>query len=676
MTQIDTRNRYLLDLLALQQDGRLAISAPTNWTNHEPLLEVETEVDAIIEELCESILVGDRNDTAHWYFFVGSPGNGKSAAMGKLCRLLMLRKGCQVCDEAGVSINDLESTDVPYAINVYEGSKKFASAQIVQDASVVRNPFTADIDPAKELLGTLKNAWEKGISLIVCTNRGVLEKAHRDHHMNRDINSEPWFKVVKDIVEKQKVDTIRQFQGKKCIFRNFKVNYYHLDNRSLLLGNDIFARLIEKAVDGANWTSCTSCSVMGLCPFKSNRDWLYEGGARRQVLLLLKRAEVLSGQVIVFREALAIISLVLAGCPRDYDSMNPCDWVREKVASGDIFSLASRRLYMSLFASFCPHGLEAFSDLRERQLEAFRGLHESLSESSNQMCKAIGHVLESPPPSSDVGVTRLLGEDGVIASLDPCREALPTEFYDQWDADFDAVPTSGRPCFSDIERICLSVWKEMEEGLELANEYSVSEGFWALRRWSSNFLLHFGALLEGKSAWADGLDKFTKLLELMTKSPSERTIEDKRIIKDLDTSLKNLLNVSNINQPSGSIRLSDAVTLVGQWVQEKLKPKTSYSEGSGSISLVIKFEGGEQAVFAAPMYLWLNHRLEGKLDARCFPQELLEGVEDARVRAASKGKYAFENDDVELLINAYDDGQFRLTRFEGDVEVTHDPRSV
>ncbi len=85
------KNNFLVELLALQQDGKHAISAPTNWT-HVPLLEVKTEVDEVVNELIETILVGNnRNDTARWHFFIGSPGNGKSAAMGKLCARYVMK---------------------------------------------------------------------------------------------------------------------------------------------------------------------------------------------------------------------------------------------------------------------------------------------------------------------------------------------------------------------------------------------------------------------------------------------------------------------------------------------------------------------------------------------------------------------------------------------------------
>jgi len=67
MVPINTKNNFLLDLLDLQQDGRYAISAPSNWIN-PPLLEVITEIDGIVSELGNTLLRGENNDTARWYF--------------------------------------------------------------------------------------------------------------------------------------------------------------------------------------------------------------------------------------------------------------------------------------------------------------------------------------------------------------------------------------------------------------------------------------------------------------------------------------------------------------------------------------------------------------------------------------------------------------------------------
>lgn len=680
MMSADFRNDFLLDLLALQQDGKSAISAPSNWSTETPLLEVETEVDGIVDDLQSAIRRGSHGKhTARWHFFIGSPGNGKSAAMGKLCRKLLLAGDCHVRDETGTSIQNLDPSVIPYAINVYEGDNKFASAQIVQDASVVRNPFSPEVDPAKELLETIRDAWEKGISLIVCTNRGVLEKAHRDNHMDHGINSKPWFKILAAVVSAKtsmygELPGALEFDSKKPVFADVHVTFSHMDSRSLLLGKDTFDRLFQKAADAANWSSCGPCPSHQFCPFKANRDWLADAELRARVLSLLSRAEVFSGQVIVFREALAIVSLILAGCPRDYDSAHPCEWVRNKARDGDIFSLAARRIYMCLFASYCPYGLEVSDPLRRRQQNGLRSLYEIINSNESEALAALKNVIGTHAPSTDVGAARLLGRDGVIASLDPCREALPPEFYERWDSDFETMSQHNPLVAGSLEQACLSIWATLELGLEFAAVHSATEAHWALRRWSSNFLMHLGVLVEGRSAWKDGLDSFTALLELVGRAPEHRSLEEKRRIRELDKELGKILDAASNETAEGSIPLSDTVALAGEWVKEKLKPRTIAREESGSVALAIEFgegEGAEQSIFAALMYLWLTRRAAGKLDLRCFPPELLSGAIDARVRAAARGKYAFADNDIEMLVDTGRE-KFRITRLDGEVDVRHE----
>lgn len=675
------RNDFLLELLALQQDGRSAISAPNNWTTRPPLLEVPTDVDHIVDRLYSAILSNNgQNETAGWHFFIGSPGNGKSAAMGKLCRNLLAGNACQIRDEDDIAIQNLEPTAIPYAIYVYEGSNRFSSVQIVQDASVVRKPFSSEIDPARELLNTLQAAWGKAISLIVCTNRGVLEKAHRDNHTNHNINSTPWFKILSNVLSADtslsgELPAEREFENKKSVFKRVKVSYSHLDNRSLLLGKDSFDQLLQSAAGDYHWKSCDSCTSREMCPFRANREWIAKVELRERVLLLLRRAEVFSGQVIVFREALAIVSLVLAGCPRDYEGMHPCDWVHSKNASGDIFALATRRIYMCLFASHCPYGLEAPESLRKQQLQELQALFDVTGEENTDAKRALRQVIGDRAPSTDVGVTRLLGRDGVIAEIDPCRESLPVEFYESWDADFESLFQNNSTQFGAIELACIAAWAALERGLEFASGHSASNAHWALRRWSSNFLMHLGALVEGLSAWDKELDSFAKLLDLVGRSPAQQAIEEKRLIRDLNLQLEKLLDAVAGKGEQGTIPLSETVTLSGAWVKNKLKPKTVAREASGSVSLAIEFgEGGhaERAVLAALMYLWLTRRASGRLDPRCFPQELLSGATDARIRAAAKGKYAFENNDVELIIDTERNELFRLSRFDGAVDVSYE----
>jgi len=674
-------NNFLVELLALQQDGKQAISAPANWATQDPLLEVPTETDEIVGELGNAVLKGkDGNTIARWHFFIGSPGNGKSAAMGKLCRHLVRDLSCRILNENDVSMENLEPTAMPYALRVFEGDNRFASAMIVQDASVVRNPFAPDVDPANELVVTLEEAWDKGISLVVCTNRGVIEKMYGERYLDREFNTKPWFKILREFIENGDV-TLRGslgenwiFDARKHVFERTKVTYSYLDNRSLLLSNNIFDNLIRKAIGEFFWTACTKCDLVPLCPFKANRDWLANDDARTKFLHVLRRAEMLSGQIIVFREALAFLSLLLAGCPRDYGHVHPCEWVRGKVEANDFFALAMRRIYMGVFAASSRYGMEIEPALHKRQVEAISLLRTFIDNDDHEASKILDHVFKGLAPSTDVGVGRLTGMQGILTEIDPWRECLAPDFIDEWDGDLHVTATREHPLFTEIEKRCTQIWAYLEELIESTPSYEAPLCHWALRRWSSNFLVHFGALMEGRTCWAKELDEFITILESLVKDPSGRSTEQKRRIKELDRQLEELLAArTSEHSRQDVVPLSESVTLHGRWVADKLRPCIDSSRKSGGSSIVVKFQGGETATLGARAFLWLSRHLHSKLDVQCFPRELLTGVVDARIRAASKGRsaYAFSDDDVELKVDSGGRESFTLSRFDGDVHVEH-----
>lgn len=675
----DKNNDFLVELLALQQDGKQAISAPTNWTMQEPLLEVPTGINLVIDQLGETILLNSGNNSvARWHFFIGSPGNGKSAAIGKLCRNLLRKNSCRIMDENSIPIKELEPTSVPYELRIYEEDNPFASAIVIQDASVVRNPFSPDADPANELIASLKDAWGKGVSLVVCTNRGVLEKAYRENHLNSDFNTESWFKIIKKIVENANITTESEldgdwvFGGRKNVFDSAKVTFSFLDNHSLLLGDDVFDKLIQKATSKSHWHACLSCEQLSLCPFKTNCDWLSNVDSKTKFLHVLRRAEVLSGQIIVLREALAFISLLLAGCPRDYGNTHPCKWVREKKEKNDIFALAMRRIYMSVFSSFSPYGLEIEPKFRKKQIEAFSLLNKIARDNSYSDSKPLFHVLNGIPPSTDVGVIRLTGLQGFLAEIDPWCECLPKEFLDKWDGSLTLAEDYEHPLFTEIEKYCIKTWSRLEDLIESTPSHEAPQYYWALRRWSSNFLLHFGGLLEGRTRWNKELDEFIEVLEIIAKDSTKRTTEERLRINKLNEQLKLLLATgSNNHSTPGAIPLSETVTLSGEWVFHNLNPRINAKPKSGSLSIAVKFQGGEQANMGARAFVWLSMHLHRNLDTKCFPQELLTGIVDARIRASSKGSkaYAFADEDVELLINTDNSCNFNISRLDGDVYV-------
>ena len=222
----------------------------------------------------------------------------------------------------------------------------------------------------------------------------------------------------------------REFDNKKTVFKNVAITYSHLDNRSLLLGrNTIFNQLLEKATNQDNWHSCQSCSSNHLCPFKANRDWLVDSEIKKKCFFagLLKRGEIFSGQIIVLREALALISFILAGCPRDYNDIHPCQWVKSRVAKNDVFPLQSV-VFTCAYSDHFARGLEPCDSLREEQLDALKELISENLEEETEVKEAVHHVICGPHPTTDIGVTRILGSNGVFASIDPSKESLPRSF--------------------------------------------------------------------------------------------------------------------------------------------------------------------------------------------------------------------------------------------------------
>lgn len=676
------RNDFLVELLSLQQDGRDAISAPMNWTRTAPLLEVKTDLDETSADLAERCVIGTGNKVARWHFLVGSPGNGKSAAVGKLVRAL-LDKGCDIKDEQGTDIRSLGTATVPYALDVFEKGLPYCTVRIIQDASVVRNPYASNVDPSRDLLETLRSAWASGISLVVCTNRGVLEKAFRDTHTDPSCRALPWHRgVLKGLAEKEQGTSEPtefpqlRFDSRKPAFETMIAKATYLDKRSLILRQaDILDRLIQRAVESSRWSACATCEVVVLCPFRANRDWLADPAARKGTINLLRRAEVLSSQVIVFREALALVSYLLAGCSRDYRDIDPCGWVRRLVARGDIFALGSRRVHMCLFAAQSPRGLDCSDQIRARQLAALRLLNEKMSvdPKSAKAAQLLDPVLKDPPPSSDVGIMRLLGRDGAFQRLDATNGPLPSRFFDDWDGNYERISGLRGPLVAGIDLACLDAWKSFEEFVEGLATPDAEALYWSIRRWSSQFTLHLGALVEGLVLEANDLDEFTELLELLWKDRSRRSFEDNKRLSQLQSEITALLNRSGLDESKRVTMVSENVGIAGTWVDEKMKPVVRASGASGSLTIEVGFGKSPSATaLAAPMFLWLRQRARGTMDPRCIPVDLLSDAMDAKSRAVSTSHYAFEPNGVAMHI-AGNGLKYKVERYDGEANVNVEP---
>ena len=656
------RNAFLEELLTLQQDGSGAIVKPDKFLKDPPLLEVETELDKVVDKICTNALCnGGANKTGYWHFFVGSPGNGKSAAVGKLCRKLR-DKSCRFLVDK-VDLEDLEEGIIPYRIEVYEGNNKFSSLWLAQDASVVKDPFSEEVDPAKELNELLADAWYRGVSIVVCTNRGVIEKAYRAAHEDQKVTNMPWVHALRHAVYDEGKFGGQAFSEKfkKKVFKIFDFEYTQLDDHSLLINNDTFERVIKKATGSEHWEICKECPAFNYCPFLLNREWLSNPTALSNFIDTLSKIELFSGQIIVFREALALLSFILAGCPKDYHGINPCEWVIEHEKKGDYFSLLSRRIYMSLFSSHTPYGLEANDTLKKRQVASLIKIVETNDDKEASILALRRIVKPERHISSDVGLGRLLGPEGTMKRLDPINEALPETFTGKWDGDLDNVKNDTSPLVSPLEKKCCELWSCIENKIESSTEDAIQRYKW-LRRWISSFTFRLGGMVDNRLAFTKELSELLQVFYLKGKALTPGDLQQLKILND---NLQMLL----VSEKGEGIKVSSYVSLCGEWARNTLKPQIFLGSKAKTLGLPIRFAAKQETVLSAETFAWLKKRCDCNLTAICFPLELLEAAQDAQAAAASTSQYAYQDNEIELKIQKDDGTIINLTRFQGAVIV-------
>lgn len=578
------QNDLLPQLLALQQDGSRAISAPSNW-RERPLLEVETDLDRIVEDLATNVLLGSGNEAARWHFFIGSPGNGKSAAVGKLYRQL-LDMGCSAVDaDSGQQVDSFEKGHIPYLVEIREAERQFSTVWLAQDASVVKDPYAPDVNPAADLLELLENATQRGVSLVVSTNRGVIEKAFRHAHTNPEMNRTVWFKAMRAALEERRGDDLAldfPASDTRQPFRRLMFRYTELDGSSLLVGRNTFERLLERACNEQGWETCDGCEQNSLCPFFANRQDLLDSEHRARFVRLLERAEILSGQPLVFREAVAMISFVLAGCPRDYEG-TPCDWVRENVNEGHIFPLSARRTHMCLFSSYAPLGLETDPRLMEKQRYFLGRLADQLPAStSDEARRALGQITGHWDGllSTDVGLGRMLGPQGIMVDLDIFSVPVPKAFAEKWDCEQDLEAAAGSALLSHLDLATSRIWRDLAEALQTLTDDTVEMNFW-LQRWASAYTFRLGALVDGQSALATELDALLQVLRIQ--DDHEIGADEIETLRRAQRDVQELLALDT----EEGIRVSDFVTLAGSWATDHLRPKIASKSQANANALVL-----------------------------------------------------------------------------------------
>ena len=672
-------NPFVTRLIRLQQDGKEAISGPANWRD-PPLLDIATDpddaTDALLEAMCPSPADSPRHGRWHW--LIGSPGNGKSAKLGLLARRL-LERGYEIVSEDGVAVGDSNADWLPYLLEVREQGKPYRFAYLVQDASVVRNPFGAVCDPAEDLADVLRLAAARGTSLLLCTNWGVLQRLFDWGHTDREVREEPWFRAVSGAIQKSESDvTVRVgggTSGEKTVFDELAVTYEFLDNRSLLVNSDAFERLVEKATAEQNWDACSGCPSMSLCPLKANRDDLALDGVRRNVLDILRRAEVLDGQIIVFREAVALLSVLLAGCPNDHGGRTPCEWVHDQVQGKRVFNLLARRVPSILFGATRPHGLEG----RERhhpgtiasrrdQVSALEAV-KVLLDGTSTVRDALSSVTSPGELSTDVGLERLLGTSGAIPALDPSIEPRHAVELDQFVASATSarsIDTSGSeasaPGMRVIEEHCLQGWEEIFDAIAATGDPVTGQDlyFWS-RRWQTTCLAWIAAVTRGLTALQPELENYLSFF----KTSGERA-ERLTTMRRLEGVLEKLLAPRELKGFGDvHVELARSLWLTGRWAESELRPRLQLDGTRDSNALFVKMSRFHPFVVTADTFTWLSRQHELSLSDLSFNRDVLETLRRTQAQAAAASDYSVQDDSVAIVIVDERGVEHRVERTRG-----------
>jgi hypothetical protein len=638
-------NEFLMGLRELQQDGRGAIVLPTDWLNAPPLLEVRTRLDDVVDAIAGAL----RADTgrAVWHFFIGSPGNGKSAAAGRLVRQLAGMEWT-FTDEDKTPLEDLPGDEIPYVLHARPPGAQYATCWIAQDVSVVRDPYSTDLDPVIEFRELLEAASRRGVSLIVCSNRGVIEALHARYASQYAFNSTPWFQAVNAALSQTPRDLAF---GGRVQHALAHCDSTTLDRRSLVIGEDTLMRVIQRATE-AGWDVCEACDAAGRCPFFQNRNWLRTPELQSGFLKVLQRAEVLSGRVLVFREALALLSLILTGCPHDAGSNSPCEWVHAAIQRDDIFLLISRRIYAILYSAYSPFSLETHEDLFKQQLSALQSLAEAAGESA-----LVETLRKNKALSTDVGLPSLLGHDGVMTELDPFTTPIPIEKIQEWDSDAAFIDQSRGGC--ELERSAVNIWNRLSEAVEQRSTFGADTTGW-LERWATSFSHRAAALAEGYTAFAEELD------ELLTFLSAERD-DDPSVLRHRDQLERSLQ--AAIMACSAGVQIAPFAELSGEWVDRKLTVEVRVlgSEQASHWCLPIVIGQEVNISLSGRAYVWLRYRDRSNLSLLSFPTEYLKSARDSLARAAAEGHYFDAERGVILKVKRPDGSSVSLRRVGGAV---------
>jgi hypothetical protein len=519
-------NEFTKQLLNYSAERDDCIGRPERWGQPPPLV-VNTPLHEEMSAFADEVWKG--RDHLIWYFLVGGPGNGKSEAVGAFVRRLQSK-----ALSAGHAPVFNPSTGHHGGSIAYDFQETLPGGEmwLLQDVSV---PKTSGSDPANDLLATLDLCAVPGASLLACANRGMLLRSTR---VARAKSPYAWLVPILEKIDQQSQEGA-VVGGAKWFYvkdgKQIEIRVWPLDHESVLFGhgngnpwaepaNSLFDQIITKAVGPENWESkgCSDCIAQENCPMFGDAIWLRDEGRRRSSLKILRNAEVLSGQRIVLREALGLVSMVLVGCPSDFVEnsieVHPCEWVKSRLLGKParpkdeqaLLELVSRRIYQDLFGRSAPTGLALDRAHNRRDEWVLKSLL-ALGDLGEVVEKAIKEVDNSFPKQA--GPLRLVGKDGILNEFDPAK--------DPWWCSKHGLSSDGN--IADLRKLGGNfglenhlgiLFQGLEDAVKALEPYKdQARSFASIYRWASTLYLRISGTSRGEVTRGNNLSDYLALLQ-------------------------------------------------------------------------------------------------------------------------------------------------------------------
>lgn len=523
------RNEFARALLNYSAERDDSIGRPERWGDPPPLVVSDTPLHAEMAALATELW--ERPPHVIWYFLIGGPGNGKSEAVGAFVRqlnILAQKDGAPPVFDAAKG-HDGGSISYWFVEKIPQGE-----IALLQDISV---PKSVGSDPALNVLETITLCAESAAHILVCANRGMLLRATRVARSSPEFG---WLLPILQNIDKQSQETAIARDARWNIQhrdRKVEIRVWPLDHESILHGNgsnnpwadasgSLLDQITAKAVAKEKWeaAACDGCAAQDLCPMLGDARWLRDDNRRQGFLKLLRYGEIWSGQRIVMREALGLLSTVLVGTPSDFvesgAEMHPCDWVAQRISGAPakaknevaLIELISHRLYQDLFGRMAPSGLILAREQGQRDKWVYEKL-KTLQPVGERVAAALGNVDRNFAKQS--GPLRLIGSGGILEDFDPAKDnswcfkySLPV------DGQISDLRKLGETCQTGLETAFADILQVLEDSAKsLPAHKDPAKVFAALYRWASTIFTRIAGTALGETLNSESLSDYLNLLQ-------------------------------------------------------------------------------------------------------------------------------------------------------------------